>query len=127
MPGNERGGWMQTVTGKCFYPLFPNRDDIEIQDIAFGLAGEFRFGNQCHQRYTVAQHCVHVAEIVPAHEQLHAQARLEAVQPPAHHGRRHAFGLGPLRDGCRLEAALQMQMHFRLGKGFPAAEFRGVK
>ena len=33
---------MQTVTGKCFYPLFPNRDDIEIQDIAFGLAGEFR-------------------------------------------------------------------------------------
>ena len=72
MPGNERGGWMQTVTGKCFYPLFPNRDDIEIQDIAFGLAGEFRFGNQCHQRYTVAQHCVHVAEIVPAHAQLHA-------------------------------------------------------
>ena len=51
-------GWIQTVSGKALYPLEPRPQEICIEDIAFGLAGEYRFANQCRARYTVAQHCV---------------------------------------------------------------------
>src|SRR5665213_18990 len=51
-------GWIMTVSGKALYPLNPRPEDICIEDIAFGLAGEYRFANQCRSRYTVAQHCV---------------------------------------------------------------------
>jgi len=58
-------GWIQTYTGRAFFPLDPRLEDIDIADIAYGLAGEMRFGNHAKQRYTVAQHSVLVSEQVP--------------------------------------------------------------
>jgi hypothetical protein len=49
------------MTGKRFYPLNPNPDDIDIRDIAYVLSGEYRFGGHCKPRITVAQHSVMVS------------------------------------------------------------------
>jgi hypothetical protein len=33
-----RGDWMQTYTGRAFYPLAPHSDDIDPADIAHALS-----------------------------------------------------------------------------------------
>lgn len=66
MPVNESGGWIQTLQGVAFYPLAPRIEDIQIEDIAHGLAGDFRFGRQMRQRYSTAQHSVYVSELAGA-------------------------------------------------------------
>jgi len=55
-------GWIQTHTGKRFYPLNPNPDDIDIIDIAAALSKTCRFGGHTIAWYSVAEHCVHVAK-----------------------------------------------------------------
>lgn len=47
-------------SGILFDPLNPDVSVVMIEDIAYGLAGLYRFGG--HTRLTVAQHCVHVSE-----------------------------------------------------------------
>jgi len=46
---------IRTRYGK-FDPLKPRKNEVDIRDIAFGLAGEYRFSG--HSRLTVAQHSV---------------------------------------------------------------------
>jgi len=58
-------GWCQTFTGKKFYPLKPESKDIDIRDIAHGLALTCRFGGQCRAYYSVAQHSILVSKMVP--------------------------------------------------------------
>lgn len=55
---------MQTYTGKRFYPLDPRIEDIDILDIAQGLSQECRYGSQCNQHYSVAQHSYLVSKLV---------------------------------------------------------------
>lgn len=64
-PAREEKAWMGTVTGKRFRPFDPNPDDIDIRDIARGLAMTCRYGGQVKQFYSVAEHCVHVSLHVP--------------------------------------------------------------
>lgn len=66
------GDWMQTVTGKQFWPLDPRPEDIDIKDIASALSKQCRFGGHCDWHYSVAQHCVYVSHQVPAEHQLAA-------------------------------------------------------
>ena len=35
---NRIGDWIQTYTGKCFYPLDPRPEEIDIMDIAHSLS-----------------------------------------------------------------------------------------
>jgi len=56
--------WIQTFTGRMFYPLEPHPDDVDIIDIAHALSLTCRFTGHCRQFYSVAQHSVHVAELV---------------------------------------------------------------
>lgn len=56
--------WMDTFTGKRFYPLDPNPDDICIEDIAHHLSNECRYGGACRFNYTVGQHCILGAKFV---------------------------------------------------------------
>jgi len=49
--------WIQTFTGKKFFPLNPNPADICIEDIAHSLAMQCRYVGHCKQFYSVAQHC----------------------------------------------------------------------
>lgn len=52
----KKGGEILLRSGALFNPLSPDPSLITIEDIAYGLSGQFRFSG--HSRYTVAQHCV---------------------------------------------------------------------
>lgn len=47
---------IQTYTGKCFYPLDPRPEEIDILDIAHALSLQCRFGGHCKTHYSIAQH-----------------------------------------------------------------------
>ena len=57
--------WIQTYTGKAFYPLREEPGIIDIRDIAHALSLQCRFNGHCSDFYSVAQHSVHVSEVVP--------------------------------------------------------------
>lgn len=58
-----RNEWVQTYTGKAFYPLAPRVEDIDIIDIAHHLSNINRFTGATREGYNVAQHSVHVSEV----------------------------------------------------------------
>lgn len=60
-------GWMQTFSGRKFYPLHPRPEDVELADIAHGLAHVCRYGGHPRTFYSVAEHCVHVCDVVGTH------------------------------------------------------------
>ena len=64
--------WIQTYTGRRFDLLNPHVEDVDITDIIQSLANICRFGGHCRQRYTVLEHSVRVAEIVPDEHRLTA-------------------------------------------------------
>lgn len=61
----RKGDWMQTFTGKQFWPLDPRPEEISIWDIAAALSKLCRYGGQSLRFYSVAEHCVHVANHAP--------------------------------------------------------------
>ena len=60
-------GYIKTFSGKSINLLEPTSADIELDDIASGLSKICRFGGQCREFYSVAQHSILVAHLVPAH------------------------------------------------------------
>ena len=60
----DRGGWIQTRTGRQFFPVDPWPDDIDIRDIAGALARQCRFAGHCLRFYSVAEHSVLLARHV---------------------------------------------------------------
>ena len=56
--------WIQTYTGKKFWPLRPNGRDLNIVDIAHALSMKCRYNGHCKFFYSVAEHCVHVSNYV---------------------------------------------------------------
>lgn len=63
----RRGDWMQTVSGRQFWPLDPLPSEVYIEDIAAALSKLCRYGGQCLRFYSVAEHCVLLAERAPRH------------------------------------------------------------
>lgn len=61
----RRGDWIQTFTGIEFYPLDPKPEEILIEDIAHALSMQCRYAGHVREFYSVAEHSVRVAEIVP--------------------------------------------------------------
>ena len=64
--------YVSTFLGNRFYPLTPRIDHIAIEDIAHGLAYQCRFNGQTHEFYSVAQHSLIVASLVPTDLRLAA-------------------------------------------------------
>jgi hypothetical protein len=62
---DESKAWIQTYTGKKFYPLTATIDDIDIEDIAHSLSMQCRFNGHCYVFYSVAEHSVLIAENIP--------------------------------------------------------------
>lgn len=60
----RRGDWLQTFTGRQFWPLDPDDEQIDIADIAHALSMQCRFGGHCLRFYSVAEHSVHVARFL---------------------------------------------------------------
>jgi hypothetical protein len=58
-------GWMQTLSGRVFYPARPEASSIDIRDIAGALSKLCRYGGHCTRFYSVAEHSVLVAEQAP--------------------------------------------------------------
>lgn len=61
----SRGDWMRTRSGGRFYPADPQPEDINILDIASGLSKECRYGGQLDCFYSVAEHSILVASVLP--------------------------------------------------------------
>lgn len=59
------GGYIHTFTGHKFYPLNPDADLIDIEDIAHALAMSCRFTGHTRKFYSVAQHSVIVSQHCP--------------------------------------------------------------
>jgi len=66
-----RGPWITTYTGKRFYPLDPQVEDINIEDIAHSLSQICRFNGHIRKFYSVAQHCVIVSNYCSKENKLH--------------------------------------------------------
>lgn len=61
------GSWLQTWTGRRYYPEDPKPEDISILDIAFALGNLARYSGHC-RFYSVAEHSVLLSYIVsPEH------------------------------------------------------------
>lgn len=56
--------YIQTYTGKRFYPFQPDKHAIALEDVAQGLSNTCRFGGQIKTFYSVAQHSCIVAHIM---------------------------------------------------------------
>ena len=89
--GTTDGDWIQTYTGRRFYPLHPRAEDVSILDIAHALSLKTRFSGHCSTFYSVAEHSILVAKQVPKELQLHAllhdaaEAYLPDVARPIKH------------------------------------------
>lgn len=70
--GERHGDWMQTFTGRQFWPLDPRPEEVHIQDIAHALANDCRYGGHCRRFYSVAEHSVLLARAVSAPNRLAA-------------------------------------------------------
>lgn len=57
--------YISTFKGNRFWPQEPRIDVIDIEDIAHGLAYQCRFNGQTSAFYSVAQHSLMVASILP--------------------------------------------------------------
>ncbi len=64
--------YVSTFLGNRFYPAAPRIEDVHIEDIAHGLAFQCRFNGQTRAFYSVAQHSLLVAGLVPARLRLAA-------------------------------------------------------
>lgn len=62
---DRRGKWIQTYTGRQFWPLDPRPEDVCINDIAHALGNICRYGGHCKEFYSVAQHSIYVSFYVP--------------------------------------------------------------
>lgn len=56
----RKGDWIETFTGRAFYPMDPRAEDVEIVDIAHALSMIPRFGGHSQGFYSVAAHSLHV-------------------------------------------------------------------
>lgn len=69
LPYNH-GTWITTYTGKQFDFADPQPDQIVIEDIAVSLSRTVRFRGMTIEPYSVAQHSVLVASLVPPEDAL---------------------------------------------------------
>jgi len=64
------GDWIQTASGRPFWPLDPRAEEIDIFDIAHSLSNLCRFNGHCSRFYSVAEHSVLVSLVVPPADAL---------------------------------------------------------
>jgi uncharacterized protein len=57
--------YIWTVSGKKFHPFDPQPDEIDIGDIAHALSHQCRFTGHTRVFYSIAEHSLNVAAILP--------------------------------------------------------------
>lgn len=68
----RKGDFIQTYSGRKFWPLDPQPDEVHIEDIAHALSNICRFNGHVRQFYSVAEHSVFVALNTPIEHRLAA-------------------------------------------------------
>ena len=68
--------WITTYSGGKLHFRDPHEDEIDIKDIAHGLALCCRFNGQCKMFYSIAEHSIRVADNVPDIKVLKLRALL---------------------------------------------------
>jgi len=63
--GDDVGGSIITVTGRRVWPLRPSEGDVSLEDIAHALSKTDRYMGHAPVFFSVAQHAVVVASMVP--------------------------------------------------------------
>ena len=66
----RKGDWILTYSGIEFWPLDPRPEDVRIEDIAHALSMQCRFAGHCDRFYSVAEHSIRVADLVPREDKL---------------------------------------------------------
>lgn len=64
--------WIQTWSGRRFFPLHPRPADVCLGDIAHSLAFKCRYGGHSRRHYSVAEHSVLLSHLVPTEHALAA-------------------------------------------------------
>ena len=62
--------WIQTRSGRKFFPITPDPEAIDIGDIAHALSNICRYTGHVSRFYSVAEHSVWVSMFVPAQDAL---------------------------------------------------------
>lgn len=84
--GARMGDWMQTYSGRQFWPMDPRAEEVEIADIAHSLGMQCRYAGHCINFYSVAEHSVHVARwlLANGHDRVTALQGLLHDAPEAY-------------------------------------------
>lgn len=82
--------WIQTYSGKKFWPLSPKSKDICLEDIAWALSLKCRYSGHCNRFYSVLEHSLLVSEFCeryPIEGLFHdaAEAYLPDIPSPIKH------------------------------------------
>ena len=122
MPPQKPRAWQRMLSGRRLDLLDPSPLDVEIEDIAHGLARVARWNGQTkgEHGFSVAQHCVLVERITAdLNPSLTRQARLTAL---LHDAPEYVIGdlISPFKvaigiDYKALELKLQSAIHIRFG------------
>src|SRR5215472_3551793 len=136
MAKDKPRAWQRMLSGRRLDLLDPSPLDVEIEDIAHGLARVARWNGQTkgEHAFSVAQHCVLVERITTdLNPRLTREARLMAL---LHDAPEYVIGdlISPFKvaigiDYKALEVTLQRAIHLRFGlpARIPAALQRLVK
>ena len=109
-------GWIQSFSGRRIWPLDLTPDQVELADIAHALALKTRFNGHCLKFYSVAQHSVHVSDLVPPEDAkeglMHdaAEAYLADIPRPVKPG---------IREWKAIEHRVETAIAERFGLRFP--------
>lgn len=72
---NRKGDWMQTASGKQYWPLDPRAEEVDPVDIAHHLSLLCRYCGASSRHYSVAEHTLGVLRV----GQLEAERRLTGI------------------------------------------------
>jgi uncharacterized protein len=122
MSGEPRRAWQRMLSGRRLDLLDPSPLDVEIEDIAHGLARVARWNGQTKgdHAFSVAQHCVLVAEI--AHHVSPQFTKAERLMALLHDAPEYVIGdmISPFKAALGLdyksfEHRLLAAIHTRFG------------
>lgn len=68
----RKGDWLQTATGRQFWPADPRPHEVFIEDIAHALSLLCRYGGHCLRFYSVAEHSVLMSRAARQEQKLWA-------------------------------------------------------
>ena len=66
----RNGDWMQTFTGRQYWPIDPRPEDVFIEDIAHSLSLQCRFSGHVRVHYSVGDHSLRVSRLCLAPHRL---------------------------------------------------------